>query len=70
MVIEDFRVREVMPGTAIVDFSWSLYPTGSGPAYRGVASGVYVQRNGKWGEVFEHETVTDVDAALQRPTEF
>ena len=31
---------------------------------------VYVQRNGKWGEVFEHETVTDVDAALQRPTEF
>jgi len=67
MVIEDFQVREVEPQTAVVDFRWTLYPTGSGPAYRGVASGVYAKREGKWGEVLEHETVTSIDEALQSP---
>lgn len=64
MEIHDLKVREVAPGAAVVDFRWSTYPTGSGPAYHGVGSGVYVLRNGRWVEVMEHETLQRVDEAL------
>jgi uncharacterized protein (TIGR02246 family) len=65
MEIEDLRVREVAPATAVVDFKWRTYPTGSGPAFHGVGSGVYVLRRGRWVEVLEHETVVQVDEALR-----
>lgn len=64
MEVEDLQVREVAPGTATVDFSWRVYPTGAGPAFHGVGSGVYVSRGGQWEEVLEHETVTRVDEPL------
>jgi uncharacterized protein (TIGR02246 family) len=64
MEIEDLRVREVSPTTAVVDFKWRTYPKGSGPAFHGVGSGVYVRRGRNWVEVLEHETVERVDEAL------
>jgi uncharacterized protein (TIGR02246 family) len=67
MEIEDLRVREVSPATVVVDFKWRTYPAGSGPAFQGVGSGVYVRRGGKWIEVLEHETVERVDEALRMP---
>lgn len=65
MEIEDLRVREVSPATVVVDFKWRTYPKGSGPAFHGVGSGVYVRRGGNWVEVLEHETVERVDEALR-----
>jgi uncharacterized protein (TIGR02246 family) len=67
MEIESLRVREVSPATVVVDFKWRTYPAGSGPAFHGVGSGVYVRRDGKWIEVLEHETVERVDEALRMP---
>jgi uncharacterized protein (TIGR02246 family) len=67
MEIENLRVREVSPGTAVTDFNWRVYPMGAGPAFHGVGSGVYVQRNGRWVEVLEHETVVKVDEGLGPP---
>ncbi len=66
MEIEDLKVREVVKGTAIVDFKWRVYPLGRGPAFHGVGTGVYVRKNGQWSEVLEHETVTKVDEGLQQ----
>ena len=39
---------------------------GRGPAFRGVGSGVYVQRSGRWLEALEHETIVTVDPALRQ----
>ena len=64
MQIEELRVREVAPGTALTDFKWRVYPMGKGPAFHGVGSGVYVLRGGRWVEVLEHETVVKVDEGL------
>lgn len=64
MEIEGLRVREVARGTAVTDFKWRVYPMGRGPAFHGVGSGVYVQRDGRWVEVLEHETVMKVDEGL------
>ena len=65
MEIEDLRVREVAPSVALVDFKWRTYPRGSGPAFHGVGSGVYVRRGDRWVEVLEHETVVKVDEELR-----
>jgi uncharacterized protein (TIGR02246 family) len=51
----------------LVHFKWKLYPLGHGPAYSGIGSGVYTYRDGKWLEVLEVETITDVDEALKQP---
>lgn len=64
MEIEDLRVREIKPDVALVDFKWRTYPTGKGAAFHGVGSGVYLLRDGKWIEIFEHETVVKVDEGL------
>lgn len=64
MEIEDLRVREIKPDIALVDFKWRTYPKGTGPAFHGVGSGVYVKRSGKWVEVLEHETVVKIDEGL------
>ena len=65
MEIEDLRVREVAPATALVDFKWRTFPRGSGAAFHGVGSGVYVRRGKDWVEVLEHETVVKVDEELR-----
>ena len=65
MEIEDLRVRVVSPATVVVDFKWRTYPRGSGPAFHGTGSGVYVRRGRHWVEVLEHETVERVDEALR-----
>jgi uncharacterized protein (TIGR02246 family) len=67
MIVRDLRVRDVAPGVAVVDFAWSTYPRGAGPAYHGVGSGTYVRRDGRWQEVLEHETVVSIDSALAPP---
>ena len=64
MEVEELRVREVARDTVVTDFRWRVYPTGRGPAFHGVGSGVYVRRGGKWVEVLEHETVVRVDEGL------
>ncbi len=64
MEIENLRVREITPTTAVVDFKWHAFPQGAGPAFHGVGSGVYVLRDGRWLETLEHETVERVDAGL------
>lgn len=64
MEIENLRVREVARTTIVTDFQWRVYPMGQGPAFRGVGSGVYILRNGRWAEVLEHETVVKVDEGL------
>jgi hypothetical protein len=64
MEIEDLHVREVVLGTAIVDFRWKVFPKGSGPAWSGIGTGVYVFRSQRWLEVLEHESVVHVDEAL------
>jgi hypothetical protein len=65
MEIEGLRVRQVSPLAVVVDFKWRTYPKGSGPAFHGVGSGVYVLRNRNWLEVLEHETVLEIDEALR-----
>ena len=65
MEIENLRVREVAGGTVVTDFNWRVYPMGQGPAFHGVGTGVYINRNGKWVEVLEHETVVKTDEALR-----
>ncbi len=67
MEIEELRVREVSPGVAITDFKWRVFPMGKGPAFHGVGSGVYIQKDGRWAEVLEHETVVKVDEGLGPP---
>lgn len=65
MEIEDLRVREVAPATVLVDFKWRTFPKGTGAAFHGVGSGVYVLRGRNWVEVLEHETVVRVDEELR-----
>jgi len=68
MEIDDLRVREVAPGAATVEFRYRVFPRGSGPAFHGVGSGVYVLRNGRWVEVMEHESITRIDPELRAGT--
>ena len=67
MEVDSLRAREVADGVVITEFSWRVFPMGSGPAFHGVGSGVYVLRGSKWEEVLEHETVTRVDEQLRQP---
>jgi uncharacterized protein (TIGR02246 family) len=67
MVIEDLQVRSVSPDAALVEFRWRVHPLGSGPAFEGVGSGVYVRRDGRWVEVLEHETIVRTDPELIPP---
>jgi hypothetical protein len=66
MELRDLHVRELTADVVVVDFGWSTFPRGQGPAYHGVGSGTYVRRAGRWVEVLEHETVLRVDSALTR----
>lgn len=66
MEIENLQVRAFTPEAVAIDFNWMVYPSGSGPAYRGVTTGVYVLRDGEWGEVLEHESVISVDETLRQ----
>lgn len=66
MEIEDLRVRQIRSDLVLVDFKWHTFPKGSGPAFHGVGSGVYVLRDKKWVEILEHETVVKIDEGLGR----
>ena len=66
MEIEDLRVRAVARNAAVVDFKFHTYPQGTGPAFHGIGSGVYVLRRGHWVEVLEHESITSIDEGLRR----
>jgi hypothetical protein len=66
MTIDSLDVTSPAHGTALVRFDWTVQPMGRGPPFRGVGSDVYVQRNGRWVEVLEHETVVTVDPALRQ----
>jgi len=65
MEIDDLRARSVAADVVTVDFRFRTYPKGTGPAFHGVGSGVYVRRGGEWREVLEHETVTKIDAGAR-----
>jgi hypothetical protein len=64
MEITNLRARSETPTVVTVEFEFHVYPRGTGPAYHGVGSGVYVKRREGWREVLEHETVTKRDAGL------
>lgn len=66
MEIPELEVEVLSKDNVLVNFSWELYPMGRGPAYSGVGSGVYTLRNGKWIEILEVETVTEVDKELMQ----
>jgi len=66
MTIDSLEVTSPTPHMAIVRFNWMVQPMGRGPAFRGVGSGTYVERNGRWVEVLEHETVVSVDPELRQ----
>jgi uncharacterized protein (TIGR02246 family) len=65
MEIEDLQIREIKNGTVLVDFKWRTYPRGTGSAFHGVGSGVYIKRKGKWVEVLEHETIVKIDEGIR-----
>ena len=67
MEVDSLQVREVGDGVVVTQFRWRVYPMGTGPAFHGAGSGVYVLRGDEWEEVLEHETITSVDEALRQP---
>jgi uncharacterized protein (TIGR02246 family) len=67
MEVEDLQARAVSPDAVVTEFRWRVFPRGSGPAFHGVGSGVYVRRGDRWVEVLEHETVVQVDEELRPP---
>jgi hypothetical protein len=67
MEITNLRARSETPTVVTVEFEFHTYPRGSGPAYHGVGTGVYVRRAEGWREVMEHETVTRRDPGLGAP---
>lgn len=66
MEVDSLEARRVDENVVAVRFRWRVYPTGEGPAFHGVGTGVYVLRGSKWEEVLEHETVTLVDEPLRQ----
>jgi hypothetical protein len=67
MDITNLRARSETPTVVTVEFEFHTYPRGTGPAYHGVGTGVYVRRAEGWREVLEHESVTRRDPGLQAP---
>ena len=66
MEIPELEVEVLSKENVLVNFKWELFPMGRGPAFRGVGSGVYTLREGKWIEILEVETVTEVDKELMQ----
>jgi len=66
MEIPELEVEVLSKENVLVNFKWELFPMGRGPAFRGVGSGVYTLRKGKWIEILEVETVTEVDKELMQ----
>lgn len=64
MQIDSLNVRQVNKNTVLVDFKCQTFPKGTGPAFHTVGSGVYVLRQGRWIEVFEHETLIKTDTGM------
>lgn len=64
MEITNLSARSETPTTVTVEFEFHTYPRGTGPAFHGVGTGVYVRGPAGWREVLEHETVTRRDPGL------
>ncbi|TAI47266.1 nuclear transport factor 2 family protein [Flagellimonas allohymeniacidonis] len=64
MEIPSLKVEVLSEAVVLVDFGWKLYPIGQGPAYSGVGSGIYVNRQDTWIEILEVERTTHVDPEL------
>ena len=61
MEITNLRARSETKDVVTVEFEFHAYPQGTGPAWHGVGSGVYVRTRAGWREVLEHESVTRRD---------
>jgi hypothetical protein len=62
--IEMYTPTGWLRGQQSVRQRFAQYQMGTGAAFHGVGSGVYILRNGNWVEVLEHETVLKVDEGL------
>jgi hypothetical protein len=67
MDIPELESEVLSNNVVLVNFKWKVYPMGQGPAFTGLGSGIYTYADGKWMEILEVETITDVDEALKRP---
>ncbi|HEX8570357.1 MAG TPA: nuclear transport factor 2 family protein [Caulobacteraceae bacterium] len=67
MEITNLKGRSEAANVVTVEFEFHTYPTGSGGAWHGVGSGVYVKTAEGWREVLEHESVTKRDAGMTPP---
>jgi uncharacterized protein (TIGR02246 family) len=61
MEITNLRARSETKDVVTVEFEFHIYPQGTGAAWHGVGSGVYVKTSSGWREVLEHESVTRRD---------
>lgn len=66
MEIPELNLELLSPDIVLVNFKWKVFPSGQGPAFSGIGSGIYMKKAGTWMEILEVETVTDVDEALRQ----
>lgn len=66
MGIPELDLEILSENVVMVNFKWKVYPMGQGPAFSGVGSGIYKLLDGKWVEILEAETITEVDDALKQ----
>ncbi|MGB5693439.1 MAG: nuclear transport factor 2 family protein [Flavobacteriaceae bacterium] len=66
MEIPELKLENLSQNVVIVNFKWKVFPMGQGPAFSGLGSGVYINKSGKWMEILEVETITNVDEALKQ----
>ena len=66
MEIPELQLEILSQDLVLVNFKWKVFPMGQGPAFSGIGSGIYRNKNGKWMEILEVETITDVDDALKQ----
>ena len=66
MEIPELQLKVLSQDIVLVNFKWKVFPMGQGPAFSGLGSGIYQNKNGKWMEILEVETITNVDEALKQ----
>lgn len=66
MEIPELNLEILSQDIVLVNFKWKVFPMGQGPAFSGLGSGIYRNKNGKWMEILEVETITNVDDTLKQ----
>ena len=66
MEIPELQLEILSQEIVLVNFKWKVYPMGQGPAFSGIGSGIYRNIEGKWMEIIEVETITNVDDQLKQ----